>query len=141
MKGSPPNQIDNLLRWSAEDREKEARRRAVTNSETPSHGPPYGPLQIPKVLAAVQAQILPGAKRCFDDGLECDPRQAGDVVIFIEIAPAGEVSSATVQTNRGLSENVANCIAAVAGRAKFERPGQYGAKVRLPFRFVARGRD
>jgi hypothetical protein len=89
--------------------------------------------------AVIRSQIHPGAKKCYQRGLESDPTQAGKLVILIKVAPSGEVDTATVQSNSGLSASVASCIAAVARRAKFDAPGPSGSQISVPFNFVKQG--
>jgi hypothetical protein len=89
--------------------------------------------------AVIRSQIHPGAKRCYQKGLESDPTQAGRLVILIKVAPSGEVDSASVASNSGLSAGVASCITAVARRAKFDAPGANGSTISVPFNFVKQG--
>jgi hypothetical protein len=89
--------------------------------------------------AVIRSQIHPGAKRCYQRGLESDPTQAGKLVILIKVAPSGEVDSATASSNTGLSAQVAACIAGVARRAKFDAPGANGSTISVPFNFVKQG--
>jgi hypothetical protein len=89
--------------------------------------------------AVIRSQIHPGAKRCYQKGLESDPTQAGRLVILIKVAPSGEVDSVAVSSNSGLSPQVASCIQAVARRAKFDAPGSNGSSISVPFNFVKQG--
>ncbi|MDP9002002.1 MAG: AgmX/PglI C-terminal domain-containing protein [Myxococcota bacterium] len=89
--------------------------------------------------AVIRSQIHPGAKKCYQRGLESDPTQAGKIVILIKVAPSGEVDTATVQSNSGLSPAVAACISAVARRAKFDAPGPSGSQISVPFNFIKQG--
>ncbi len=89
--------------------------------------------------AVIRSQVHPGAKKCYQRGLESDPTQAGKIVILIKVAPSGEVDSATVQSNSGLSPAVATCITNVARRAKFDAPGASGSQISVPFNFVKQG--
>jgi hypothetical protein len=89
--------------------------------------------------AVIRSQIHPGAKRCYQKGLESDPTQAGRLVILIKVGPSGEVESASVASNSGLSGGVAGCIASVARRAKFDAPGANGSTISVPFNFVKQG--
>jgi hypothetical protein len=89
--------------------------------------------------AVIRSQIHPGAKRCYQRGLESDPTQAGKLVILIKVSPSGEVDSATATSNTGLSAGVAACIAGVARRAKFDPPGANGSSISVPFNFVKQG--
>jgi hypothetical protein len=89
--------------------------------------------------AVIRTQIQPGAKRCYQKGLEIDPSQAGRIVVLIKVAPSGEVDSATVASNSGLSAQVASCIASAARRAKFDAPGASGSTISVPFSFLKQG--
>jgi hypothetical protein len=89
--------------------------------------------------AVIRSQIHPGAKKCYQRGLESDPTQAGKLVILIKVGPSGEVDTATVQSNSGISASVASCISAVARRAKFDAPGPSGSQISVPFNFVKQG--
>ncbi len=89
--------------------------------------------------AVIRSQIFPGAKRCYQRGLEQDPTQAGKLVILIKVAPSGEVDSAAASSNTGLSASVASCISGVARRAKFDPPGANGSSISVPFNFVKQG--
>jgi hypothetical protein len=89
--------------------------------------------------AVIRSQIHPGAKRCYQQGLESDPTQSGRLVILIKVAPSGEVDSVSVSSNSGLSSGVANCIQRVAKRAKFDAPGASGSSISVPFNFVKQG--
>ncbi len=89
--------------------------------------------------AIIRSQIHPGAKRCYQKGLESDPTQSGRIVIMIKVSPSGEVDSASVASNSGLSPGVAACISAVARRAKFDAPGSNGSTISVPFNFVKQG--
>jgi len=89
--------------------------------------------------AVIRNQIQPGAKRCYQKGLEVDPSQSGRLLIVLKIAPSGEVDTATVGSNNGLSQQVATCIAGVARRAKFDAPGASGSTINVPFSFLKQG--
>jgi TonB family protein len=89
--------------------------------------------------AVIRRDIHPGAKRCYQKGLEADPTQSGKIVVLIKVAPNGEVDSASVASNSGLSAGVASCIASVARRAKFDPPGASGSTISVPFNFVKQG--
>jgi hypothetical protein len=86
--------------------------------------------------ATIRRQIHPGAKRCYQRGLQQDPTQAGRLVVTIKVAPGGDVDSASVASNARLSVQVASCIALVARRAKFDAPGSDGSTISVPFNFV-----
>jgi hypothetical protein len=94
---------------------------------------------VPDAEAVIRSQIHPGAKRCYQKGLDSDPSQSGKLVLLIRVAPSGEVDRATISSNAGLSAGVADCIAGVARRAKFDRTGPGGATIVVPFGFVRQG--
>jgi hypothetical protein len=89
--------------------------------------------------AVIRTQIQPGAKRCYQRGLETDPSQSGKLVILIKVAPSGEVDSVSAASNSGLSAQVAACIQSVARRAKFDAPGATGSTISVPFNFLKQG--
>jgi hypothetical protein len=89
--------------------------------------------------AVIRSQIHPGAKRCYQKGLESDPTQAGKLVLLIKVAPSGEVDSTSITSNTGLSAQVAACISSVARRAKFDPPGASGSQISVPFNFIKQG--
>jgi len=87
----------------------------------------------------IRSQIHPGAKRCYQKGLDVDPSQGGKLVMVLKLAPSGEVDSTSVASNTGLAAGVASCIASVARRAKFDPPGANGSTISVPFNFVKQG--
>jgi hypothetical protein len=110
----------------------------VPNVEVREEVPALGGA-LPDAEAVIRSQIHPGAKRCYQRGLDADPSQSGKLVLVIKVGPSGEVESATTSSNTGLSAAVASCIAAVARRARFDRTGPNGATVVVPFGFVKQG--
>jgi hypothetical protein len=90
--------------------------------------------------AVIRTKIHPGARRCYQKGLELDPTQSGRLVVEIKVAPNGEVDTAAATANGGLSAAVVACIAQVAKRAKFDAPGPSGSTLSIPFNFVRQGR-
>ncbi|MGO9836594.1 MAG: AgmX/PglI C-terminal domain-containing protein [Polyangiaceae bacterium] len=98
--------------------------------------PPILDGRIANAEAVIRSQIHPGARRCYQKGLESDPNQAGRLVILIKIAASGEVDSASAAGNSGLSAQVASCIEGVAKRARFDSPGEHGSTMGVPFNFV-----
>ena len=94
---------------------------------------------VPDAEAVIRRQIEPGAKRCYQKGLDSDPTQSGKLVLAIRVAPSGEVESATIASHAGLSAGVADCVAGVARRAKFDRTGPGGAAIVVPFGFIRQG--
>jgi hypothetical protein len=88
----------------------------------------------------VIAGLRPRFRQCYQTGLNSDPSMAGKVVIQAKVAPNGEVSSADVTSNSGLSQQVASCIAGVVKRAQFNAPGGGGSTLSIPVTFVQQGK-
>jgi hypothetical protein len=101
--------------------------------------PPPRSVPVANAEATIRSQIHPGARHCYQKGLESDPSQAGRLVLQIHIAPSGEVDRATATTSTGLSASVVRCIERAAGRARFDAPGPSGSTLSLPFNFVRQG--
>jgi hypothetical protein len=98
--------------------------------------PPTVTAPVANVEAVIHKMIEPGARLCYQRGLQSNPGQAGKVVIVLKIAASGEVDLASVASNAGLSAQVASCIASVARRARFDPPDGTGATLSVPFNFV-----
>lgn len=88
----------------------------------------------------VIAGLRPRFKACYQTGLNQDPSMSGKVVISAKVGPNGEVSSADVSSNSGLSPGVASCIAGVVKRANFSPPGGGGSTLNIPVTFVQQGK-
>jgi MYXO-CTERM domain-containing protein len=84
--------------------------------------------------SVVRSQIVPRAKRCYQRGLEQDPSMAGKLIIAIHLDTTGEVSSASVASNTGLSSSVGSCIVRVSQSAKFAENA--GSTLMVPITFV-----
>jgi hypothetical protein len=102
-------------------------------------GAPSSSVPVSNAEAVIRTQIQPGAKRCYQRGLETDPSQSGKLVILIKVSPSGEVDTVSAESNTGLSAQVAGCIQAVARRAKFDAPGANGSTISVPFNFLKQG--
>jgi len=88
----------------------------------------------------VIAGLRPRFKACYQTGLNGDPNMSGKVVVSAKVGPNGEVSSADVASNSGLSPGVAACIAGVVKRAQFNAPGGGGSTLNIPVTFVQQGK-
>ena len=75
-------------------------------------------------------------RKCYQDGLNSDPNMSGKVLISAKVAPNGEVQSANIASNSGLSPGVASCIARVVKNAQFSAPGGGGSTLNIPVTFV-----
>lgn len=84
----------------------------------------------------VIAGLRPRFRACYQAGLNTDPSMAGKVQIMAKIGPNGEVSSASVASNTGLSASVASCIARHVKNAQFSAPGGSGSTLSIPVTFV-----
>jgi hypothetical protein len=87
----------------------------------------------------VIAGLRPRFKQCYQVGLNSDPNMSGKVTITAKVGPNGEVSSADISSNTGLSPGVASCIAGVIKRAQFNAPGGSGSTLNVPVTFVQQG--
>jgi hypothetical protein len=89
-----------------------------------------------RVVAGLRGRF----RNCYQTGLNSDPSMSGKVVISARVGPNGEVSSADVAQNTGLSPGVAACIAGVVKRATFSAPGGGGSTLQIPVTFVQQGK-
>ena len=91
--------------------------------------------------ARVLAGLRPRFRLCYQQGLATDPTMKGNVVLLIRVAPNGDVTTADVPKNTGVSPAVAACLVSAAKRAVFDPPGAAGATLSVPFTFspVPRG--
>jgi hypothetical protein len=88
----------------------------------------------------VIAGLRPRFRQCYQTGLNSDPSMSGKVVVTAKVGPNGEVSSADVTSNTGLSQSVASCIASAVRRAQFNPPGGSGSTLNIPVTFVQQGK-
>jgi hypothetical protein len=88
----------------------------------------------------VIAGLRPRFRQCYQTGLNSDPSMSGKVIITAKVGPNGEVSSADVSSNTGLSPGVASCISNVVKRAQFNPPGGGGSTLNIPVTFVQQGK-
>ncbi len=106
---------------------------------------PKGDAQPGAVGASVQVtgadRVIAGMRgrfrKCYNDGLAQDPTMSGRVVISAKVGPNGEVISADVASNSGLSGPVAACIARTVRSGQFEPPaGGATSTLSIPVSFV-----
>jgi hypothetical protein len=79
-------------------------------------------------------------RACYQTGLNSDPNMSGKVLISARVGPNGEVTSADVASNTGLTPAVAQCIAGHVRRATFSAPGGGGSTLQIPVTFVQQGK-
>ena len=80
-----------------------------------------------RVIAGLRARI----RQCYQTGLNTDPSMEGSIGVKVVVAPNGEVTTADVVSNTGLSPSVASCISRVIGRAQFASGGTFTVKAKL----------
>ncbi|MFO0663102.1 MAG: AgmX/PglI C-terminal domain-containing protein [Polyangiaceae bacterium] len=85
-----------------------------------------------RVIAGLRGRF----RSCYQQGLSSDPTMSGKVVISAKVGPNGEVESANVSSNTGLSPTVASCIARAVKNAQFDAPGGGGSQLNIPVTFV-----
>ena len=81
---------------------------------------------VERVLAGARGRM----RHCYQKGLDSDPTMRGKVALTVRVAPNGEVMTADVTMNQGLSSVVASCAAAVTRRMRFS-PTSSGASATL----------
>lgn len=89
---------------------------------------------------AVVARMRPRFRSCYQTGLNVDPSMSGKVVIIAKIGPNGEVDSANVASNSGLSDQVTSCLVRTVRNTTFDAPGPQGSTIQIPISFVQQGR-
>jgi hypothetical protein len=67
----------------------------------------------------VAAALRPRFRNCANQALAQDPSQQGKLVIAAAVAANGEVTTAAVASNTGLSGNSAQCMARIVRNAQF----------------------
>ena len=93
-------------------------------------------LTVPVVDAdRVIAGLRPRFRACYRTGLTEKPSMAGKLVLAASLSPEGEVKSASVVSNAGISSTVADCVSRVLQRAQFDAPGGTGSTLTLPVTF------
>lgn len=105
--GEPPNGIE-----AAIVRSENAKGEAQVGNTTVTDGEAMD-------TARVVAGFRPRFRACYNTGLVADPSMSGKIVIEAKLTQGGEVSSATVVRNSGLSPSVAQCCANTVKRAQF----------------------
>ena len=89
-----------------------------------------------RVVAGLRAKF----RSCYNQGLQSDPTMQGAVTIAAKISPNGDVASADIASNSGLSASVASCIARAVRNAQFDAPGGTGSTINIPVKFVQQGK-
>ncbi len=84
----------------------------------------------------VIAELRPKFRKCYTDGLAKDASQQGALTVRVKIAPTGEVAGVTIQSNTGLSAEVAACVSKRLQNAQFDAPGGTGSNLDVPVKFV-----
>lgn len=83
-----------------------------------------------RVIASLRGRF----RACYQKGLNADSTMSGKVIIATRIQPNGEVQSADVASNAGLSSEVTSCIAGAIKHAQFDQqPGMTTLNVPVSF--------
>lgn len=86
--------------------------------------------------------LRPSFRRCYEDGLQHHPKMEGRVVVSVVVGERGTVDVATMESNTGLSEDVAACFIDKLRYARFTAPGAgKKASLRVPITFVIAQND
>ncbi len=80
-----------------------------------------------RVAAGLRARF----RACYQAGLNADPSMSGSVTIKAAVSPNGDVTSADLVSNTGVSPATASCIANVIKRASFSSGGSIVIPVTL----------
>ena len=80
--------------------------------------------------------MRPQFRACYSEGLKTDPQMDGCAVLRAKVASDGAVASSEVFVFDGLTREVADCLAAALGTAKFSAPGGGGSMLMVPVTFV-----
>ena len=88
---------------------------------------------VDRVVAGLRARF----RQCYQRGLDSDPSMSGKLVVVAKIGPNGEVSSAAMTSNSGLSEATVACVVRVLKPVQFDAPGGGGSTLSLPLTFVS----
>lgn len=83
------------------------------------------------VVASLRAQF----RSCYQQGLQTDPTMAGTVLISAKVDADGSVVASDVGFAKGLSSEVATCLAGVVKAATFAAPGGTGSTLQIPITF------
>lgn len=84
----------------------------------------------------VLAGLRPRFRNCYQKGLDSDPTMSGRLAISVRVAPSGEVLSASMVSNTGLSPGAADCVVRAIKATQFEVIGGAGSTLTLPIVFV-----
>ncbi len=87
-------------------------------------------------LAASMAKARVTYRRCFNDGLQHDPKMTGKLVVAVDVGADGHATGATIETNTGLSKAVADCVVAGARALAFPPPDAGAVTVEMPVNFT-----
>jgi hypothetical protein len=122
----------------------DTRRNAQENAGTEGHTPPP-PLivgtQPPSMTVAISdadrviASLRARFRKCYESGLHDNAWMSGKATIVAKVAPNGEVHSAEIGSNEGLSPAVTSCLTKVVSNAQFTGNGSV-TTLRIPVTFV-----
>jgi hypothetical protein len=140
----PGNEGEGLARIGVFKADRSSKR---ANEEQRTEGPRIDALVdplIPTVPVAnaerTVAKLHAGFRSCYNQGLQSDPGMSGKVMVSAKIAPNGEVASADVAQQTGLSTGVVECILRRVRAAQFDAPGPNGSTIKIPITLVQQGK-
>ena len=84
---------------------------------------------------AAVAGMAAGFRRCFNKGLQDDPRMKGSVTLTAALGPNGEVVSVVPSALKGLSGEVVSCAMARVSSAQFAPPDGGASTLTIPLVF------
>jgi hypothetical protein len=98
---------------------------------TPSAVAPGTVSDADRVIASLRSRF----RKCYQAGLSDNPTMSGKAVIVAKVGPNGEVASAEVGSNDGLSPAVTGCLVRVVSAAQFTNAGAT-TTLRIPVSLV-----
>jgi hypothetical protein len=101
--------------------------------------PPVLSAPVANAEAVIRRELYPRARRCYQKGIDRDSTQAGKIVLFIRVAPSGDVSSVGSEVHGNLSSAVTSCVVGAAQGLHFDQPGPIGAQIRAGIDFLHGG--
>ncbi len=131
------------------DRRLQTLRGDVTGATPPAAGPatrvalsasdvpPDPPISTPAAPAGavIRGQVNPAAKICYANDPDSKAKRHGRLLVYVQLAPSGDIDSVTIPVNIDVSPSVVECITSAVRAAKFAAPGAGGTTVRAAFTF------
>jgi hypothetical protein len=103
----------------------------ANDADAPDGGPSTPVSNASSVIASLRQTF----RRCYQRGLDGNPRMQGGVLVYVKVAPDGNVESTTACKTDNISNAVAQCLRTALAEAKFEPPGGTGSTLTVPITF------